>query len=63
MSDKKFYTDSKHEYFFIRNGAIYEVFKTFRGNRVRHRLELENVEDCDKLTDTQVKEIELKFLK
>lgn len=59
----KFHTTNNHEFFFIKNDCLYEVFKTLKGGRVRHRLDLENVDDCEKLSLEQVRVIEEKFLK
>ena len=58
-----FYIDNKHEYFFIKNGALYEVFKGSQTSKVRHRLHVPEEEDCERLTDFKIKQIEKKYLR
>lgn len=62
MSHVSFFITDKHLYFMIKNEVLYEVYETLNGERVRHRIDVEGLEDCDKITPEQLKEIEKLFL-
>lgn len=58
----KFFINEKHLHFMIKNGVLYEVYNALNGVRVRHRIDVQGFEDCEKLTIEQVSEIEKLFL-
>lgn len=63
MEKPKFILSKNHSYFFTRNNNLYEVVTSLRGDKVKHRLELESEPDCDHLSEEDVKSIEIKYLK
>jgi hypothetical protein len=60
--DKKLWKDEKHSHFWIEDEQLFESYRTIRGLRYRHRMEVKGMADTEKCNEEDILKIETLYL-